>query len=385
MIDRKRRSVWAVAVLCLFLAAGLSSCFGVTANSAKSARDKLLEYYAEAGESKLNDSAEALILLSAGGLVSQETVERLLPSGDQAQSIATLCSSIYLAEFAKLDSRSYLGQNLVALLAERQLEDGSFGFLEETVSAALTLENVGASYDRDGVIRLLIAAQRPDGGFCAQKGAEPDLTLTGLTLSLLPCFGEDYRAAILEERAVEYLKQYSAGMLDPPPDCAALSAAICGLVDAGQDLTKTEWTPLISALLNCETKSGGFSAQPDLAADPDSTSAALAALEAVDYGGSWWNTAIQRSGVVSLSIVANGTVLHQTGRFGLLDRESALSLTSRFCAANGIEIEFRLGRLLSVDGHEKSGNQDWKLSINGAEASPEAPLSAGDEVVWNLS
>ena len=387
MIKRRHRygvcaAALLLALLCLL---PLNACTKPGVSSAENARQDLLAYYEQLGEEGLTDQTQALVLLLAGGAVSQETVERLIPVSDQALPIQTLCSEIYLTEAARLDSRSYRGQNLVALLTQRQLEDGSFRFLEETVRAAMTLENVGASYNREGVVRLLIAAQRPDGGFCVQEGGETDLVLTGLTLSLLTCFEEDYRATTMLERATEYLKTLSAALPQPQPDCAALSALLCGLVDAGQDVASTELVALLEALLSCRTETGAFSAQPEHLADVDSTSAALAALEAIHYGKSWWNSAILRSGVVSLSIVEGDEVIHQASRFVLQEGETALSLTSRFCAANDIDIEYQMGSVLSIGETTTAGGRAWNLSVNGQEASVATTLAPGDEVVWQFS
>ena len=147
----------------IFLAAALcllpSACTLTPTGHAGSARDKLLDYYEQLGEDGLTSQTQALVLLAAGESVSQETVQRLIPVSDQALPVDTLCGAVYLAEASRLDSRSYRGKNLVSLLSGHQMADGSFGFLEQTVRAAMTLENVGASYDREGVIRLLISAQ----------------------------------------------------------------------------------------------------------------------------------------------------------------------------------------------------------------------------------
>ena len=374
----------------LFLAAALcllpASCtLTGTSSAAESARDKLLEYYEELGEERLSEQMQALVLLAAGGTVSKETVERLIPVSDQTLPIDTLCSAIYLTEAARLDSRSYRGQNLVTLLSQRQMEDGSFGFLEETVRAAMTLENVGANYDREGVIRLLISAQRPDGGFCAQEGGETDLTLTGLTLSLLTCFEDDYRAQTMLERAVEYLAALASALPEPPPDCEALSAVICGLADAGQELSSEQWSGLLDAILDCQTQDDTFAAQPGQASDQGATTHALAALEAVHSGKSWWNSVILRSGVVSLSIVEGEETLYEVGRFVLQEEEMALSLLGRFCAANGIDIQYQMGAVLSIEQIQASGSAKWHLFVNGEESPEDRVLAAGDEVVWKFS
>ena len=373
----------------IFLAAALcllpSACTLTPTGHAGSARDKLLDYYEQLGEDGLTSQTQALVLLAAGESVSQETVQRLIPVSDQALPVDTLCGAVYLAEASRLDSRSYRGKNLVSLLSGHQMADGSFGFLEQTVRAAMTLENVGASYDREGVIRLLISAQRPDGGFCAEEGGEADLALTGLTLSLLTCFEDDYRAQTMLERAVEYLAALAQALPEPPPDCGALSAVICGLADAGQDLSSERWSAFPQALLDCQTEDDTFAAQPGQAFDQDATALALAALEAMHSGKSWWNSVIVRSGVVSLSVQAGEEVICEVSRFVLQEQETALSLLGRFCAANGLEVQYQMGAVLSIGQHEASAAQGWQLFVNGELSPEDRILAPGDEVVWKFS
>ena len=182
--------------LLLLLCLLLPSCRGL-GSGVGSLGEELAEPLLEGGEAALETPLQALVILTNGLTVQRETVTRLLPTPGSFLSVEQHCHAIYLTEAALQEGRGYQGIDLVGQLVDRQMEDGSFGFPEETVLAALTLENVGASYDREAVLRLLIGCQRPDGGFCTEQNAPVDLALTGSALSLLSCFPEDTRATTI--------------------------------------------------------------------------------------------------------------------------------------------------------------------------------------------
>ena len=102
-------------------------------------------------------------------------------------------------------------------------------------------------------------------------------------------------------------------------------------------------------------------------------------------GKSWWNSVIVRSGVVSLSVQAGEEVICEVSRFVLQEQETALSLLGRFCAANGLEVQYQMGAVLSIGQHEASAAQGWQLFVNGELSPEDRILAPGDEVVWKFS
>lgn len=370
---------WTVRALLLALAAVLllSSCSFFKGDSVEEQLGKTLALYAERNQNTLTDE-EVLAILSAGGELEQAVVEEHIALGDQAVPIARLCRIIYLAEGSGLDSRSLRGQNLVQLLSSRQREDATFGFLEETMLAALTLENVGGSYDRDGVLRLLITAQRPDGSFVQDGETVGSPALTGQILLLLSCFDDDSRADTMAQRAITYLETLVAAELD----CATVTSLLLGLLDIGQGGDSATLQALRDQLLACQNEDGSFSPTPGAAADTAATWRGLTALDALQRGGSLWNTLVLRDSAVSIEIRMPDGNLHYGSRLRLQEGDTALAATVRFCATNGISLEYRLSEVLAFDDVRNNIGQQWQLTVNGEAASSSHELQPGDAMVW---
>ncbi|MPN14333.1 hypothetical protein SDC9_161659 [bioreactor metagenome] len=225
------------------------------------------------------------------------------------------------------------------MLAARQ-QNGSFGFLYDTVFSALALEGAGTTYDVDGLLRVLIGAQRADGSF-------EDNRTTGLALSLLSTIDDD-RAKTMADRAAQYL---GAAEIDD----AALSCVIIGLTDAGGDTDK-----LTELLLGLQGEDGSFPTPMD-----------LIALDAVKQGGSVFVRHTTDTAMVTVTIQHGGETV-ATGRIEADAQADALTLTKRFCAKQGIDIIVIQGQVRQIG--QVSGS--WKLAEGSS-------TDAGGSIVWN--
>lgn len=320
---------------------------------------------------------EALTALSSGLPLPEGAISDLLSLPEQAIPVEQLCLLIYLAEGAQQDSRSLMGSNLVSMLAERQQADGSFGFLPQTILAATTLENAGASYDRDAVIKLLIAAQLPDGSFGGQD--TDHLSLTGSVLSLLSCFDGEFAAKTMIERAVAYVQTANPAAVQDEAS-AVLASLLVGLIDVKAPRESID--PLLQALLACQTKGGLFAERRGGEASVSASFKALAALDAVTRGSSQWQSLMQRGGLLSIELRQGDKQLHFGRRLRLLEGDTVLTATSRFCAANNISITHGMGEVLSIDGIAATRLTGWNPTVNGKEAKADQTVQPSDVVVW---
>ncbi|NLT58440.1 MAG: DUF4430 domain-containing protein [Clostridiales bacterium] len=368
------------SLVCLM--AALLVC--LTAGCGRAEQSALQTALEEAGQSLLQRDAdsltdlEALSLLAAGLEVEASALSRLTGVLEPTSlSLPQLCRLIYLVEASGGDSRNHRGQDLVALLTARQQGNASFGFLEDSIFAATTLENVGASYSRDGVLRLLIEAQRPDGSFAQEGQLEGDLLLTGRALSLLACNRADSRAAVMIARAVDHLGTSDRLAAAGTP---TLSTLILGLLDSGMAPSEPPLVTLSSRLLERRLEDGRFVATSE--GEGEATAEALLAMEALVQGKSPWNTLMLRGSAVSITIRQREETLHLTGRFRLQEGDTALSATSRFCAMNDISFEYQMGEVISIGGLERNLAQRWTLTVNGQPDSPLDPPAPGDALVW---
>ncbi|HWP80377.1 MAG TPA: hypothetical protein VN446_07000 [Candidatus Acidoferrum sp.] len=281
---------------------------------------------------------EALAAAAVGVPVTSEDCEALIVISDQAIPTGTLAGYVCLLTAAGIDAKLFAGANLAAMLADRQ-QDGSFGFLYETVFSALALEGAGADYDVDGLLRHLIASQRADGSF-------EDMDTTGLALSLLSTI-DDERAKTMADRAAAHLRQAEI-------DDAALPCAVIGLTDTGE---KTD--ELVERLTPLQGEDGSFS-------DP----MALVALDAVKEGGSVFVRHATDTAMVLISIQHGGDTV-VTGRIEADAEADALTLTKRFCAKQGIDIVVVEGQVRQIGQYSGS----WKLAEG-------ASTAAGGSITW---
>ena len=366
--------------LILLFASALAGCVQSPRNELEDARDRVVTYYTQRSSHGYSLS-EAVAVLSLHGL--DTSVSDLLAI-DEMGDLTTedVCYAIYLLEGSGADSRNYNGRNMVLHLSSRQGEDGSFGTLEETLFSALTLENVGATYDRDGVLRLLIAAQRPEGEFSNRDETEGNLALTGKVLSFLGGLGEDTRAATMRQRAIEYLTRNEQAIGDGALDTAALSALLMGLSDNGVSAEDSAYAALLQALLAHQKEDGQFVPLPGAEPDAQSTASGVMAIDASLRGGSLWNSMMQRDSSISIEIRVLDRQIYYGSHLRLHEGDTVLEATSRFCAVNGIPITYRLGIVLSFGDVGNNIAQTWQAEVNKIAVDGAFVLSSGDSVVW---
>ncbi len=281
---------------------------------------------------------DAFAAAAAGAPVSREDCERLVVVGDQAIPTGKLAGYVCLLSAAGVDAKLFGGANLADMLVSRQ-EDGSFGFLYDTILSALALEGAGATYDVDGLLRELIACQRADGSF-------EDAGTTGLALSLLSTI-DDERAKTMASRAAEYLSSTEI-------DDAALPYVVIGLADSGGDTNV-----LAGRLIDLQGEDGSFGAPMY-----------LIALDAAKNGGSVFVRHASDTAMVLVSIQHGGDTV-ATGRIEADADSDPLTLTKQFCAKQGIDIVVVQGQIRQIGQY--SGN--WKLAGGSSTA-------AGGSITW---
>jgi hypothetical protein len=118
----------------------------------------------------------------------------LKSSGDLARSILAL-------EGAGVNPRSFGGRNLVAALANRRREDGSFeGWPGTTAYSVVALRAAGATGGLDKSQSWLVKAQNADGGWGDEPGSPSTADDTGAVMQAIP----DTKAA---EKGLDYLRK----------------------------------------------------------------------------------------------------------------------------------------------------------------------------------
>ncbi len=273
------------------------------------------EYYIDSVEWEA-----ALALVSAGVEIPKEVYSDIVDISDQAISTYDLAGYISLLTAGGLDIYSFGGVNLADMLSERQ-QDGSFGFLEDTVRAAIALENAGVNYDVEGVLHLLVTAQKADGSF------EGDDALTGLCLSLLSCY-EDIIATTMRERATVYLTSKEV-------DQDALPYVVMGLIDVGGD-----YKAHYEALLATKRDNGSFPA-------PE----AVVAIAAEQNERSILVERATSDAMVEIVVTVSGEVL-VSGRLEAGASDDAIAITKRFLALQGYDFETVMDQVVRIGEHK---------------------------------
>jgi hypothetical protein len=106
--------------------------------------------------------------------------DRLSSSGDYARTILAL-------EGAGVDPRSFGGRNLVAALAKRRSENGSFeGWPGSTAFGVIALRAAGATGGLDQSIAWLAKVQNGDGGWGDVPGSPSTADGTGAAMQAMP-------------------------------------------------------------------------------------------------------------------------------------------------------------------------------------------------------
>ena len=146
--------------------------------------------------------------------------------------------TILVVRAAGLSPRDFGGRDLIADLQSKRRADGSYGTINWTAFAVLSLRASGVGgYGRS--VSYLVKQQNSDGGYGFAPAAGSDADDTGTVLQALAAGGK--RGSSTTRRAVAYLKrtQHSDGgwgqMPSQPSNAQSTAWAVQGLVAAGRN------------------------------------------------------------------------------------------------------------------------------------------------------
>ena len=146
--------------------------------------------------------------------------------------------TILVARASGLSARDFGGRDLIAELQRKRRTDGSYGTVNWTAFAVLSLRASGVGGTGKSV-SYLVKQQNSDGGYGFSPAASSDADDTGTVLQALAAGGK--RGSSASRRAVAYLKrtQHSDGgwgqMPSQPSNAQSTAWAVQGLVAAGRN------------------------------------------------------------------------------------------------------------------------------------------------------
>jgi energy-coupling factor transport system substrate-specific component len=196
------------------------------------------------GSTQLHSGWVALGLASAGR--NPRAVERdgnsvidyLRGGAGSLNDTGELERTILVLRASGVDPRSWDGRDLVAELQKRRRSDGSYGTINWTAFALMSLRASGVGGTGKSV-SYLVKQQNRDGGYGFSPAASSDADDTGAVLQALAAGGK--RGTSSARRAVAYLKrvQHSDGgfgqMASQPSNSQSTAWAVQGLVAAGRN------------------------------------------------------------------------------------------------------------------------------------------------------
>ena len=200
------------------------------------------------------------------------------------------------------------GKDLINLLSQKQLDDGSFSkALNYHIWAMITLDAFNASYNKDGAVNYLLTNEGADGGFPA--GAS-DADITSMALIALSFHKGSSAVDSAIASAVGFLKtkqNETGGFTGYNGENSNTTAiAISGLIAVGQDINSIDWqkngkTPL-DGLLSFKNDSNAFNYKAntnDKSSILIATTQAVCALEDIKYGESVFKRIGEGQNVIS--------------------------------------------------------------------------------------
>lgn len=240
-------------------------------------------------------SSEETLIFAATHLFTEKTVPYNTPV-ENASPAADIAKRICETIAQKQNPSDAEGQNYVALLTERQREDGSFdGRLSDTLYAVIALQAADAEYNRDKAIQYILSLQHADGGFSETEDSADTITLTSMTASVLSIFRHEnktnYDAAektilFLAERQNEDGGFSSSGV----SNCIETAYAVLAATDM-EKLSEENWQNALKALANFQSSDDAYGLVSNVSqSDRQATALALMAFEAARYGASVYKT-----------------------------------------------------------------------------------------------
>lgn len=187
-----------------------------------------------------------------------------LPAGSPATGYAGFV--LGLMAMGDDPSRAWDGRNLVRELAEKQMEDGSFGDgINGTIWSIIALKACGGSFSEEAAAAYLLSLQLEDGGFTLSSSTgDPDMT--GMALVALSGYRHVNGVAEAIESALDFLENAqldSAGFASWGNENAnSIAAVISGLISVGENIFSERWVKnptILDALLGYQVPDGSFS------------------------------------------------------------------------------------------------------------------------------
>jgi hypothetical protein len=213
-----------------------------------------------------------------------------LPADGPATSHATYI--LGLLARGEHPEKAWGSRNLVAELAAKQQQDGSFGDgINSTIWGIIALEACYYGYNADQAVAYLLNQQLPGGGFTFfGESGDPDMT----AMALVALSRHKDQAGVNDaiEAALLFLESIqldSAGFASWGSENAnTIAAVITGLVSVGQDVFSERWIKnpsIYDALMAFQMQNGSFSFLSDpLQSNDIATSQALLALVDLNAG-----------------------------------------------------------------------------------------------------
>lgn len=278
------------AIICVTAAL---PCFAANKTDPAEKATDLKKYY-RATKTNLESSEETLVF-AATYLLTENVSPFITEIGEESSAFdlaKRICEIIALKKNPADDE----GQNVVALLAEKQQENGSFeNNLHDTLYSVIALQAANAEYNRDNALAFILSQQKDDGSFAYTDDGSDVITATSFALSVISVFRHEsktnYDAA---ENALQYLESNqnedggfsSSGV----SNCMETARALLAAADMEKQ-TSENWIKALDTLASFRTADGSYSLVTGLEkGDAQSTVFAMMAFEGVRYGASVYKT-----------------------------------------------------------------------------------------------
>jgi energy-coupling factor transport system substrate-specific component len=196
------------------------------------------------GSTQLHSGWVALGLASAGRnprAVQRDghsVIDYLRGGAGSLNDTGELERTILVLRASGLDPRDWAGRDLIAELQKRRRSDGSYGTVNWTAFAVMSLRASGVGGTGKSV-SYLVKQQNRDGGYSFSTTGQSDADDTGSVLQALAAGGK--RGSATSRRAVAYLKRVQrtdggwGQMASQPSNTQSTAWAVQGIVAAGRN------------------------------------------------------------------------------------------------------------------------------------------------------
>jgi LPXTG-motif cell wall-anchored protein len=269
---RRKKSIALLLTVCflfVMVMPGYAAGTEVTGNSLQDARDGIVGYYSK-NKTNLGTWREVVALNAAGQDVS--TAPWTLPDWKADQLNEKSQPTDYAGKTLSMlaagqNPKDVGGRDLVAELAAKQKDDGSFSSLiNQQAWAVIALDTAGGNYDIGKAMEVILTKQKADGGF-GLFGDTADPDITGEVLMAIAPHKDIAGVSAVVNKAIECLKKMQlsdggfASWGQEAPESAA--AVIRGLLACGEkNITSGDWQQekgnMIDALFSFQLEDGSF-------------------------------------------------------------------------------------------------------------------------------